>query len=284
MILNIEKYELLDSLLSKNSESLHQTVYELNEELLDKSVSLLIESKYEELKEEMNYSKRFTILLERSSSKNLDYYAGYFHALATAFSMIIAGKQEKVTFEKEMNALSKKANVKNILLYLYDHPDAQHKIISENTHVGYSYLSQLMRELEDVGCVERYASGKRSFYSLSLKGQSFTKMLIEKINLADDKPKFNAGIGIKNRPFSYTSNYIYSILDEEKYSIPFFIEVEKHDTTQQTNRSIDRLGKIVSELNSMNRKWTQEVKKKQTPHLIQQTNCKKRKLLSYCMS
>ena len=75
-----------------------------------------------------------------------------------------------------MTALYAKAGVKEVLEYIYKNPDSQHKTICEMTSVkNKSYLSQLLKQLETAGCVERYSGGKTSFFSLSIDGQAFVK-------------------------------------------------------------------------------------------------------------
>lgn len=268
MILNIEKYEHLETLLSENSTDLPDTVNELSESLLDKSISLFASGMYKELNKELDSSKRFKVLFEQSYSKNLDYYIGYFHALTTVFSMLLDKEAEDDTFEKEMNALSEKASVKKILFYLLDHSDAQHKVIAEKAGMTPSHLSQLMRELEGTGCVERYASGKRSFYSLSLRGQAFTKKLKEKTELSENRLKLLSSYNKDITSLHYAPNYIFSILDEGKYSVPYLVEVKSRCPSKNINmyHYIDNIRKnglpgIVSDLNSMDKRWIQEVKR-----------------------
>lgn len=267
MILNAEKYKHLETLLSENNADLPDTVNELNDSLLDESISLFNAGMYEDLNKELDSSKRFKVLFEQSYSKTLDYYIGYFHAVTTAFNVLVNREIEDDTFEKEMNALSEKASVKKILFYLLDHSDSQHKVIAEKAGVTPSHLSQLMRELEDTGCVERYASGKRSFYSLSLRGQAFTKKIKEKAELSENRPKLLSSYNKDITSLHYAPDYIFSILDEGKYSVPYLVEVKSRCTSKNINiyHYINNIRKnslpsIVSDLNSIDKRWIQEVK------------------------
>lgn len=262
MILDIKKYDRIDAMLTEgNTQQILEILNNLNDSLTDELTSLFIKFKYNEIKEELNISKRYKSLLKTLYTTDINFSMGYFHALTDVFSILIANQAEKNTFEKKMMGLSEKAYVKQILFFLLDHPDAQHKVIAQSIQVSTSYLSQLMRELEDIGCVERYAAGKRSFYSLSLDGQAFTKRLREE----------SKGWNSDCIQYDFASNYIYSILDQEKYSVPSTPDLSPSlnlSTVRENEISYNKntfsttyqTQQIISDLNDIDTLWTQEIK------------------------
>ena len=81
-----------------------------------------------------------------------------------------------------MSALFSKDINQKIMIYLYDHPSSQHKVIAQALGIQSNYLSQQMRELEEAGGVVRYGVDRRSFYELTLDGQAY----VEKNKLKKD--------------------------------------------------------------------------------------------------
>lgn len=139
-----------------------------------------IDKQYDKIQKELSSAKRFKQLFEKQISNRLSYHIGEFSMLIRLFEILIRTIARKESFRKQMIALYAKAGVKEVLEYIYYNPDSQHKTICERTAVkNKSYLSQLLKQLETAGCVERYSGGKTSFFSLSIDGQAFVK---DKIN------------------------------------------------------------------------------------------------------
>lgn len=150
------------------------------EHLVNDMTNLLLHSyyqkKYDEVEKQIKSAKRFTSLFHTCITSLLSYQIGCFSATVTVFELLIKYGIHRESFQTRMTALYEKSGVKEILEYIYKNPDSQHKVICEKTSVNNkSYLSQLLRQLEDAGCVERYSAGKRSFFSLSIEGQAFVK-------------------------------------------------------------------------------------------------------------
>lgn len=134
------------------------------------------QKKYNEVEQVLKLAKRFSSLFCQCIISPLSYEVGWFAAVIAVFELLEKSGNRKESFQTRMTALYEKSGVKEILEYIYKNPDSQHKTICEKTSVkNKSYLSQLLRQLEDAGCVERYSTGKRSFFSLSLEGQAFVK-------------------------------------------------------------------------------------------------------------
>lgn len=134
-----------------------------------------IESKASEMEKQLGRLSRFQILLSQMVENRKSYYIGILEGIQKTFQVLLLFRRERASFDVTMRRLSQKANVNSVLEYLYNHPDSQHKIIADELGINKGYLTQILKELSDVGCVERFATGKRSFFSLSLDGQAFIK-------------------------------------------------------------------------------------------------------------
>lgn len=151
-------------------------VENLTTDCMNLLIQYYIDKQYMEIQKELNSAKRFRQLFEKQVSNRLSYYIGGFSILISFFEVLTRTKVRKDSFKNQMTALYAKAGVKEVLEYIYKNPDSQHKTICEMTSVkNKSYLSQLLKQLETAGCVERYSGGKTSFFSLSIDGQAFVK-------------------------------------------------------------------------------------------------------------
>ncbi|MDO4471220.1 MAG: hypothetical protein Q4C84_15405, partial [Bacillota bacterium] len=77
-----------------------------------------------------------------------------------------------------MKRLSTKAHYSNILKYIYYWPSSRHKEIAENEGIRVSFLTEIMKELQQKGAVKKYYSGKAAFYELTIDGKKFVRTLI----------------------------------------------------------------------------------------------------------
>lgn len=148
----------------------------LNNDFMNIMIHYYIDKQYDELKKEINSAKRFRSLFEGYIINYLSYQIGCFSTVVKIFELLIKSNIHQNNFKKTMTALYAKSGVAEILEYIYKNPDSQHKVICQKTSVkNKSYLSQLLKQLESAGCIERYSMGKTSFFSLSVEGQAFIK-------------------------------------------------------------------------------------------------------------
>ncbi len=150
-------------------------VQRLSDEWLNSSVQGYLQGHYKQVQEEVEKGKRFQRLLKKAVMDPVSYVVGIFSGILYAMELLTSFTKQRTDFFKEAEALFEKANVERIANYLSKHPDSQHKVICTELGINKGYLSQLLREMERTGLVERYAAGKRSFYSLTLYGQKFVK-------------------------------------------------------------------------------------------------------------
>lgn len=176
MIINKDLYDQLKLLSESNdSDRLGQALSACQDEVLHDMTRLYIRQDKKELDLELNLFRRLQKLLSNSIVDFLSCQIGILIGIYKVINLLSNTLSHDKDFNIKMTALYKKSKVKEILNYLEKHPSAQHKVIAQEAEVKPNYLSQIMRELEDTGCVLRYAVGKRSFYELSLDGQAFLK-------------------------------------------------------------------------------------------------------------
>lgn len=176
MMLGKELYEKLSLLLDKEDvRDLETFMKENNEELMYQTVRLYLNHHNEELHDELSKSKRFSKLLHKQIKDLISYYTGIFDGIFMVFGILAESMMTNNDFERKMTAVFKKNRVKEILYCINENPDVQHKVLAESVGIRPNYLSQLLRELEQIGCVLRYAAGKRSFYELSIDGREFVE-------------------------------------------------------------------------------------------------------------
>lgn len=191
-------------------------VENLTHDLMNLLIQYYSDKNFDKIEIEVKNAKRFKSALRKCIVDNLSYQIGCFSAIITVFELLIKSHIRKESFHTSMIALYEKSGVKEILEYIYNNPDSQHKKICERTSVkNKSYLSQLLKQLENAGCIERYSIGKRSFFSLSLAGQAFVKERYTPTKHTDYTPT------IRKYDFShsadvYNKNPQYNTLD--KYS------------------------------------------------------------------
>ena len=176
VLMNKKTYdEYRELIVQKNDVKLQKRIRELNELLLADYLHDYFENSGRGIEKQLENTERFKQMSLPAVNSKISYQIGFFMAILNVFELLVYRSKKRHSFEVRIKAMSEKANVNKILDYLYFNPDSQHKVIAENTQLKANYLSELMRELENAGCVERYGVGKRSFYSLSLKANEFMK-------------------------------------------------------------------------------------------------------------
>lgn len=173
-MLNKEIYEMIQIKIN-NNELCVEDLQILNNDFLNECSILYIHNKQREIENEISFGKRFKNLFKKCIKDYFSFQIGNFYGTLKCLEVLLCSNKRQTKFNELMIASYEKSGVSNILNYLYEHPDSQHKVICESLHMSKSYLSQLLRELERAGCVERYATGKRSFFSLSVLGQDFVR-------------------------------------------------------------------------------------------------------------
>ena len=182
-MLNKEKYSDLENMLTKSDKPGKKDVLNsFQEELIYELTELYINNKKNELDKELRSFKRFKKLLKNHVEEVVSYQIGIIVGIILIIELLVHKSSVKNKFTIKMSALFSKDINQKILVYLYDHPSSQHKVIAQALGIQSNYLSQQMRELEEAGGVVRYGVDRRSFYELTLDGQAY----VEKNKLKKD--------------------------------------------------------------------------------------------------
>lgn len=172
-MLDKKTYEYFQSRLKEGLQE--KEVRQLSDEWLKRSVKSYLQGNYKQMQEDLDKGNRFQRMLKKAVKDPVSYVVGIFSGTVYAMELLTGFSRQRMGVFGETAVLFKKANVGDIAEYLYKNPNAQHKTISAELGLNKGYLSQLLREMERTGCVERYAAGRMSFYSLTLYGQEFVK-------------------------------------------------------------------------------------------------------------
>lgn len=221
-----EKYVLK----TKENTLATEDLEKLNGDLINIMIEFYVHKNYDEVRKEIKSAKYFISLFNKYIIHSLSYQIGCFSMIIKIFELLMKSSIRKDEFKNVMNALYAKSGVKEILEYIYKNPDSQHKTICEKTSVkNKSYLSQLLKQLENAGCVERYSTGKRSFFSLSVEGQTFIKDKQKSKELEEHI------LPVEKYNLNYFENGQCNIEPEKKYSRVFFYRKDKNYASGEVN-------------------------------------------------
>lgn len=171
---DIEKYKYCQDKIQQGTLE-ERDIQWICDDYMNIFVEYYVSKRREEMRQKLSVAHRFRNMFAKTIKDYLSYYIGIFSGMTKSFEILSKAASRQEYFHNTMTALYAKSKVKEILEYLYAHPESQHKMIVESMDISKSYLTQLLRELEREGCVERFATGKRSFYSLSVGGQAFVR-------------------------------------------------------------------------------------------------------------
>lgn len=107
------------------------------------------------------------------------YKLGQFTGVVEVMAYAETDRRGEEDVRKKLKGLLQLKHTRDIIYYLYRNPGSRHKQIAEEIDVKPNFLSELMRKLEEAGCVVRYAEGKYSYYELSIDGRKCVKELLE---------------------------------------------------------------------------------------------------------
>lgn len=173
-MLNEKRYEQMKANLESDGRGT-EAVHNLGDDFLHEAVRLCVDQERSQLEEELRLYKRFRKMLEPYTAHEISYEIGRIDGIATVLERLSQTMPDQNEFNKIMEAVYQREAVKKILDYMYDNPHIQHKTLANAIGLKPSYLSQLLRTLEEYNCVVRYGIDRRSFFDLSLGGQTFIK-------------------------------------------------------------------------------------------------------------
>ena len=226
-MLNKETYAILKKEIENDTLKAND-LKNLNEDLSRLLIHLYLERNYSKIKTEISFGKRFRNLIMKVVRDKISYYIGGFSCILSLWEILVNVTNKNQLYREQMLSLYAKANVKNIAEFLLDHPDSQHKVIAENIDIDKGYLSHILKELQEAGCVERYGTGKRSFFSLSVQGREYVK----KQKQLDRAMRYNYFINdnLFNNKYTLSPN---TSLQETKYIFNIGNETELQSRTRE---------------------------------------------------
>lgn len=210
---------------------------------IDTTENLILQNRIDEaiatLSKQRRYKNIFkTVAIQNSKCDtltiyNLGKYDGVYTALVELVQKIIKHKDTQQTLE---NVLNRKYII-DILSLVNKKPLIQHKTISDTIGIKANYLNELMSLLIKSDLINKYPSGKYSYYSLTEKG---AECLRER-----DRQTFNINVDPmkvkhqQNRYDSQIENYKYI---EVKYEdVSYHNYTKNQNTDHQTHNRINRL-------------------------------------------
>lgn len=184
MVLDEKFYEQLEEKINtKENQKAEETLISWQNDFLHESARLYVGRKQKELDTELRLFRRFQKLLKKNICDTLSYQIGILCGIFMAIEFLAGMTPQYLDFEKQLEMLYRKDNERRILLYLYQNPNSQYEVISEHLGLKPNYLSRLLKNMEQLGCVVRYGVNRRSFFELTLNAQDFIR---KKVVLLDN--------------------------------------------------------------------------------------------------
>lgn len=110
--------------------------------------------------------------------------AGQFVQTYNIFNKIYQNESARKDISDDIRCIEKSSKYTvTVLDYLYKHTNAQHKEIAECCGIPLSTLSDLLKKLEEINCVERWNASKYSFFRLTAQGRNYVRELIPNIDV-----------------------------------------------------------------------------------------------------
>lgn len=149
----------------------------------------------EMLREQRNFRKELTAALRKYSDQTI-IVASKMVQTYNIFNKILIEESERRNFVDEMNLVMQSySHAKEVLRYLYKHSFVRHKEIKEKYNIPGSTLSDLLKILQQLECIECMKNGKVSLYNLTNEGCKYVEETIEGLNdeIIIEPEEFKAG-------------------------------------------------------------------------------------------
>lgn len=197
--------EQFQELLTEQFDIYYQSFSEHNVELLERILA-----------QQKHLRKAFSDELKKRPNQ-IEIMAGQFVQTYNIFNKIYQMETAKRTVSDDIKRIEKSSTYATaVLRYLYKHANAQHKDIAEYCGVPASTLSDLLKKFEVIDCVERWNTGKYSFFNLTDQGKRYVR---EQIPDIDEETYIDADeFSVESEKFSRQmerKEKIESILEED---------------------------------------------------------------------
>ena len=179
-----EKYyidQLETSLRLSNKQCIQEEIIDIFEELLTASTDAYLEA-YENhnltrlkelLDDQHNLRREFTKII-RDYPDQLISISSKLVQTYNIFNKILQLENHKLSREDYLNTITKTySRAEEILNYLYDHTNVQHKTMVGELHISGSTLTDTLKVLESCNFVRRIGTGKYTFFNLTNDGRKY---------------------------------------------------------------------------------------------------------------
>lgn len=177
-----------------------KVVEELNREQMDSLLSNYVKKESEIMERQLQQSEYICKLkktIVRTEEEELIYLLGKFEGITRTVDTARRRQFKRIQTQSAMKRILTKRKTKEILQFIYEHPNAQNKDIAKVVDLKPNTLSYRMKELVEVGGVESYWEGKYKYYDLTLQGREFLETLTPERAIAANK----RGTGVALRQF-----------------------------------------------------------------------------------
>lgn len=223
MTLDVKQIKELRDLLNVNDMAEHlgelnSLLSELNKEYIHACVRNYVNKDREELERIEIFAQKIEKLFEKSLKSDAEkviHEMGTFKGANLLLYYLRFNMNQLETVKRKIQVLSEQRHIKDILLFLYENPSSRHKKIAETLGLGANYLSELMRKLENAGCVERYQESKYSYYELTIDGRSCVREMFYIPNECDTQKR------------RYPEQYLGKTSSEEKRMYKTEVRIEE---------------------------------------------------------
>ena len=131
---------------------------------------------YRNVRQGQKFSKLFSETAKADKGSVL-FSMGFFAGIVRVMELLFRDLVDRRDFAHRIQGLCQKAHYLNVLKYLYRNEPARHKEIAQKEGVSRSYLTEIMKELQEAHVVDKYYQGKAAFYELTDEGKEYVKTM-----------------------------------------------------------------------------------------------------------
>ena len=170
--------------IEKQGECLQRHLEEMTKEYLFESLRSYQKKEKELLYQKIRQGQPFSNLFlraSRSAGCTVFFSMGLFAGIVKVMEFLFRDLVDRQDFTYKIRGLCQKAHYLNVLKYLYRNTPARHKEIVQWEGVSRSYLTEIMKELQEAHVVDKYYQGKAAFYELTAEGREYMETIAGEI-------------------------------------------------------------------------------------------------------
>ena len=109
----------------------------------------------------------------KNSQDEKIYQLGKFEGITQAVAVLTKRRCGQSQFQQSMSNFVAQPVMNQILHFIYEHPNVQHKRIAASLNMKANSLTYRINQLIEAGCVDVYSQGKYKYYDLTLKSREY---------------------------------------------------------------------------------------------------------------